>query len=405
MVCGHLEEVREEKVLEKEEQTEGQRPFHYSVSAMTPWWIVSVPWHVFVIAFVGLISMSKLSLGAEASNVIVPPYNAVDEALCWLAKHQEKDGHWDSVKYNGKKIDTANTGLALLAFLGVGHTEKVGEYKDHVRRAVAWLKSKQATNGLIFDNTDEDINRGIGYPGVIATLALTEATGMANIADTRDAAQKAVNYYCDVHQEGVESDKVSGGYTEKLLSDISMTGWFVMALKSAKVAGLQVNPASFESALKFLIKVEIKNAESSAYGPASRYCHKSGDTPNPRCGAIGSLIRQFLGERKENLQSSVELFIKDGGVPAWGANGENVDFYYWYFGKRCVCQQSGDVRKRWNDGMNKALTENQCKQGDDKGSWNPVGEYSLDWGRVGQTALGVLCLNKCCRSFRLQPYK
>lgn len=26
------------------------------------------------------------------------------------------------------------------------------------------------------------------------------------------------------------------------------------------------------------------------------------------------------------------------------------------------------------------------------GSWDPVGDYSTEWGRVGQTALSCLCL-------------
>ncbi|MFH0938072.1 MAG: prenyltransferase/squalene oxidase repeat-containing protein [Planctomycetota bacterium] len=556
------EEAREEEVLEEEEQAEGQQPFLYSVSGMTPWWIVSVLLHVLVIAFAGLISMSmklpsgddalviitelqqrpeittaaekpknesKFALGAkhdtpptdplsdEPSDIVVPPdilakaelgdhwetinpdrpdtqsafgnpdahmfhsvkgcdepaggggmggsslddligiggaaspgtgggwggghgtgigvdtgsgrgsfgqrngggrrlmvkrhggsragENAVEEALRWLAYHQEKDGHWDSVKYGGKKVDTANTAFALLAFLGAGHTEKVGDYKDHVKRAVAWLKSKQSPNGALFDTTDEGGHRGGGYPVAIATLGLAEAAGMANIADTRAAAQKAINYCSDVHQEGGGSDRGAWRYTEKSPGDISVTGWFVMALKSAKVAGLQVNPASFEGALKFVSKVEIKSAEGGAYGPASRYCYKGGDSPNPRRGAIGNLIRQFLGERKENLQSSVELFIKDGGVPSWGANGETVDLYYWYYGTLCVFQQGGDLWKRWNDGMKKALIENQCKQGDDKGSWNPVGDYAGEWGRVGQTALGALCLEVYYRYLQLQPDK
>src|SRR6185295_4395373 len=56
--------------------------------------------------------------------------NGVDAALKWLAYHQEADGHWDAKKYAaGEKVDTAVTGLALLAFLGAGHSEKVGEYK------------------------------------------------------------------------------------------------------------------------------------------------------------------------------------------------------------------------------------------------------------------------------------
>ncbi|MBI3828003.1 MAG: hypothetical protein HY291_00705 [Planctomycetes bacterium] len=48
----------------------------------------------------------------------------VDRALKWLAAHQEVDGHWDCVKYGGKQADVAVTGMALLAFLGAGHTER-----------------------------------------------------------------------------------------------------------------------------------------------------------------------------------------------------------------------------------------------------------------------------------------
>ena len=50
----------------------------------------------------------------------------------------------------------------------------------------------------------------------------------------------------------------------------------------------------------------------------------------------------------------------------------------------------GDVWDRWNKGMVKSLVENQCANGDDSGSWPIVGEFSSEWGRVGQTALGCL---------------
>ncbi|HYF47777.1 MAG TPA: prenyltransferase/squalene oxidase repeat-containing protein [Planctomycetota bacterium] len=329
--------------------------------------------------------------------------NAVDAALRWLAYHQEPDGHWDSKKYGGLKVDTANTGLALLAFLGAGHTEKVGEYKDNVKRAVAWLKSKQDAQGLVFDTTDEGGHRGIGYPSAIATMALAEAAGMANVADTKAAAQKAINYCTEIHQQGEGSEKLGFRYAAKSAGDISVTGWFVMALKSAKVAGLAVNHASFDGAIKFIDKVEVKNAGQGDYGPASRYQYTPGSEPNHRRGAIGNLCRQFLGWKKEDLQSSVELFMKDGGVPSWGANGESVDLYYWYYGTLCVFQQGGDLWKRWNESMKKALVENQCKNGDDAGSWDPKGAFASEWGRVGQTALGALCLEVYYRYLQLQP--
>jgi hypothetical protein len=128
-------------------------------------------------------------------------------ALHWLAYHQEADGHWDARKYGAQyKTDTAVTALSLLAFLGLGHTEKVGDYKDNVKRAVAWLKSKQAPTGLIFDTSDEGRHYGEGYPGAMATLALVEAAGMANIPDTRAAAQKAIDYCTETHQAGEGSE-------------------------------------------------------------------------------------------------------------------------------------------------------------------------------------------------------
>ena len=322
--------------------------------------------------------------------------NSADAALRWLAYHQEADGHWDTMKYgSGQKTDTAMTGMALLAFLGAGHSEKVGPFKDNVKRAVGWLKSKQQPSGMIFDPTDAGAHRGIGYPTAIATLAIVEAAAMANIDDTRTAAQKAINY-CMEHQCGEGSDKLGWRYGPKQPGDTSVTGWFVMALKSAKVAGLKIDHSAFDGALRFLQSVEIKNdGGDTSYGPNVHYGYMPGDahaTSAHRLTAIGNLIQIFMGAPKEQVQGSVEWFVNKGGVPTWGANGETVDMYYWYYGSLCTYQVGGDVWKRWNVGMMKALTENQVKQGDDAGSWPIVGEFSGEWGRVGQTALGCLSL-------------
>ena len=333
--------------------------------------------------------------------------SGVDGALRWLAYHQEADGHWDAKKYGAdQKTDTAVTGLALLAFLGAGHTEKVGEYKGNVQRALAWIKSKQDADGMIWDTTDAIGHRGKGYPCAICTLALAEAAGMANVPDTRAAARKAIDYATDKHQCGEGSDKVGWRYNAKQEGDLSVSGWFVMALKSAKVAGIAVDPSSLEGAIKFLDMCEKKEdgVAGSGYAPASRYLYepKPDSHGGARMCAIGNLSRQFLGWKKEDLQSSVEYFVKKGGLPKWGGNGETVDLYYWYYGTLCVFQQGGDLWTQWNDSMKEALVTNQCKQGDEAGSWNPVGAYSTEWGRVGQTALSCLCLEVYYRYLQLK---
>jgi hypothetical protein len=330
--------------------------------------------------------------------------SAVDRALEWLAYHQEADGHWDSAKYQaGHPCDTFCTSMALLAFLGAGHTEKVGAYKDNVKRGVAWLISQQNADGRVLKATDKTI----GYQAATATMALSEAAGMANIKETREAAQKAVNYCVDKHQEGEGSEKGAWRYNPKQAPDLSVTGWFVMALKSAKVAGLHVDPAAFEGAIKFLDKVQInvddKNVDT-AYGPAHAYGYQ-GPADRIRTDAIGNLCRQFLGFKKEDLQSSVEHFVNRYGVPGAQKGKESFDLYYWYYGTLCTFQQGGDVWKKWNEALKTTLVPIQCKDGDNNGSWNPEGAYSDKWGRVAQTAISALCLEVYYRYQMLTPDK
>jgi len=313
--------------------------------------------------------------------------SGVDRALKWLAAHQEVDGHWDCVKYGGKQADVAVTGFALLAFLGAGHTEKVGQYKDNVKRAVYWLISIQSDDGKYYKQGE---THGIGYHHAIAGLAMAEAAGMGRVAETVKSAQKGIDYSTEKHQQGEMSDKLGWRYGPKEKGDLSVTGWFVMQLKSAKVAGLKVNPASFEGAIKFLDSVEEKGPAGDAYG-GNRYGYTSPGHAT-RVTAIGNLCRQFLGWKREDLQGGVEFFVNQGGMPEWDGNGGKVDLYYWYYGTLCVFQQGGDLWKRWNDALKKALVENQRKGGDEDGSWDPVGAYSEYWGRVGQTAIACLCM-------------
>ncbi|HLX64520.1 MAG TPA: prenyltransferase/squalene oxidase repeat-containing protein [Planctomycetota bacterium] len=343
--------------------------------------------------------------------VKVPDYKTycrdLEDALAWLAKHQEPDGHWDTKKYGADhKCDTAMTGLALLAFLGWGESEKVGEHKANIKLAVNWLISKQKENGFVADDTDDGApHRRGGYPMAIATMALAEAAGMGNIPATRVAAQKAVDYCVNIHQAGEGSDKLGWRYAPKSEGDLSVSGWFIMALKSAKVAGLHVDPAAFDGAQRFLETVEIKDKSlDTGYGPVSRFKYMSNNEhagTAHRLTAIGTLCRVFMGWKPEELQGSVEWFIAKGGLPEYGGNGEKCDLYYWYYASMAVYQQDETLFKKWSVAMLNALLPNQRSQGDDNGSWDPAGDYSGEWGRVGQTALSTLCLEVYFRNDRV----
>ncbi|MCW8133358.1 MAG: hypothetical protein KIS92_23650 [Planctomycetota bacterium] len=323
--------------------------------------------------------------------------SAVDKALEWLARHQEPDGHWDLKKHHGSANgDTAVTGLAVLAFLGAGHSEKVGKYKENVQRGVKWLIAQQQADGKIEKAGD----RPSGYNHSIAGLALAEAAGMGRVKATQEAAQKAVAYSTDVFQQGKGSEKLGWRYNPQELGDISVSGWFIMQIKSAKIAGLKVDTVAFEGADKFLdtVMTEGPKANDPYSGHKYGYIH-DGNGPNgirvknPHGNtAVGILGRQFLGYKREELQGGVEFFIKDGGVPA----AAHPEFYYWYYGTLCAFQQGGDIWKNWNEGLKAALLPTQRKGGDEDGSWDPKG-FSTEGaesqgGRVFTTAMGALCL-------------
>jgi hypothetical protein len=325
--------------------------------------------------------------------------NAVDKALEWLAYHQEADGHWDAQKFGASnKCDTFCTAVAMLAFLGAGHSEKVGQWKENVQRAVGWMKAEQKPTG--------EIHTRLGYEVAAATMAISEAAGMANIKETRECAQKAVNYCVDIHQCGEGSEKLGWRYSPKQPGDLSVTGWFVMGLKSAKVAGLHVDPAAFEGAIKFLDSVQKKIDNPPAgvdagYGPINGYGYTQPGAGKRTC-AIGNLCRQFMGWKKEDLQGSVEYFVKSFGVPPPAAG--QFDLYYVYYGTLCTFQQGGEIWKNWNEAMKAALLPRQCKDGDDAGSWTPdTAAYSKNWGRVGETAISTLCLEVYYRYLQLTP--
>ncbi len=326
--------------------------------------------------------------------------NAVDKALEWLARHQEADGHWNGAKYGASMAgDTALTGLATLAFLGAGHTEKVGKYKDNVQRGVKWLIAQQNAQGRIMKPGD---GCNAGYNHSIGALALAEAVGMARIPETREAAQKAVAYSIEIHQLGKGSDKLGWRYDPQDIGDISVSGWFIMQLKSAKVAGLQVDPLALEGAHRYLDTVMVEKPNPNDPYSGHKYGYRTDGqgggirVKSSHCNtAIGCLGRQFLGTPIESLHGGVEYFVTKGGVP----NAKAPEFYFWYYGTLSTFQQGGDIWKKWNEGIKTALPAMQRVGGDEDGSWDPVGHpagggeaWEPCGGRVFTTAIGAMCL-------------
>ncbi|MCK6470270.1 MAG: hypothetical protein L6R28_00875 [Planctomycetes bacterium] len=332
--------------------------------------------------------------------------SAVDKALEWLARHQEADGSWKVTATEGDQAnwDPGVTGLAVLAFLGAGHTEKIGKYKGNVQKGIAWIIAQQAADGSIGNQAQWKNHGGCGYHHPICGMALAEAAAMARIPETAAAAQKAINYSCEIHQaQDGPSDKFGWRYTAKdRTGDLSNVGWFVMQLKSAKVAGLQVDPASFEGAIKYLNHVmadpvNVKKDPNASYDTGGHRYGYSDKNPWHNTTSIGTLCRLFTGTKPEEVAGAVRWVMNEEPLRWEAGMGKGVSnhpfpMYFLYYTTLTAFQVGGEIWKEWNDGMKQLLLTNQRKDGDADGSWDPLGGHEKKAGRAYTTALGAMCL-------------
>ena len=185
---------------------------------------------------------------------------AVDKGLAYLASTQEPDGRWSIAKSGGQAgHDQAATAFALLAFYGRGevHDEEC-KYQDTVKRGIKWLQSQDYKGDGDLRGTNPRSNSM--YDQGIAALAVIEAYGVTKDIDLRSTAMAAIEFICgSQHEEG------GWRYQPNQKGDLSVTGWYIMALASAQMSGLPVPKETMDGAAKFLDSVS-HGKNKGAYG-------------------------------------------------------------------------------------------------------------------------------------------
>jgi len=299
---------------------------------------------------------------------------AVAKALAWLAKQQDKKtglwslkGPYSDGSSNENRV--AATAMALLAFQGAGNTPTVGKHQSTVERGWKALLAAQQPDGR-FEAGPMPSRQGL-YSHGQATVALCELYGMTQGKQYFEPAQRAVAY-------AVASQGPSGGwrYEPRQDGDMSVTGWFMMALKSAEMSYVPVPPATLERLVGFVDRVAVDKG--------ARYGYRSENPENPAApvtdavSAEGLLCRQYSGWKRDDprLVSGVELLLE--GSPIEFKDQTNA--YAWYYITQVVHNMGGTAWDRWNGRMKEALPAAQKKSGRDAGSWDPIGDR---WGGFG----------------------
>jgi len=304
--------------------------------------------------------------------------DAVDDALRWLAAHQSPNGSWEAAGFHqwcdGKPIsdpalrpdgagkmlyDPGVTGLALCAFLGAGYTNRGNHpFAKVVSRGLRFLKNVQDPEGCFGPRA----TRQYIYNHATASLAMVEAYGMTGSPIFRRSAQRALDFNALTRNPyfawryGVKPGD----------NDTSVSGWMMMALKSAQLvnkdatkrgrrAPLVLDESGFDGLKAWLNKVTDPDYGRVGYvqrgsGPArpQELVDRFPADKSESMTAVGVLARVFMGEDPRTSK-----VIKLGAglcaklPPRWNPSDGSIDMYYWYYATLAMFQVGGDSWRTW----------------------------------------------------------
>jgi biopolymer transport protein ExbD len=345
--------------------------------------------------------------------------DAVLAALRWLARHQSADGSWSAQGFSrncgsGKcsgpgesDYDAGVTGLSLLAFLGAGFTpmskdspimvdpafpDRQLHFGDAVKHGLQWLITQQDVEGCVGERGMKHL-----YSHAIGTLALSEGYGMTGLELLRGPAQKSVDYLVAAQNPGK-----GWRYSAKCGdNDTSVTGWAVMALKSAELSGLTFSKSAFDGALAWLREATENNGyyrvgyNQAGTGKVFVPSRNEQFSDHPSMSAVAVLSRIFIQKSQKEPALTAVHFLA-GDLPEWKTG--QVDFYYWYYASLALFQVDGPKGafwSKWNEPMKAAIVPHQklAKHGCENGSWDPSEDrWGFEGGRVYAAAINCLTL-------------
>ncbi len=326
---------------------------------------------------------------------------SVDKALAWLASQQGEDG-----RFPGNEVaQPAVTSFAVMAFLSRGHMPDEGRYGKHISQAIRFVLGTQRRRGYFSllpvtpPSNHLTPSQTVTYNHAIAGLMLGEVYGMTSgevSKEIESAIERALVYHREVQsREKLTPSDFGGwryGYPEspKASSDMSVTGWALMFLRSARNAEFRVPKKYFDEGLDYVqrcYEADPDNHEKGVFRYRPRASDPEGNPQITLANTASSMLTLILGGRHnhESISVGVNWFRSRPYPRPW----QNNYFYLAsYYSAQAMAQVGGDT---WNQ-IYPQIARNLLNEQTEDGSWPVGGGTERSFGSVYSTSLAVLAL-------------
>lgn len=295
---------------------------------------------------------SRSAQNAALEQEMTPELDAaVQRGLAALVKDQVEDGSFESSRF-GKNI--AVTALACIALMGDGNLPGRGAYGKNVERGLEFVLSCSTETGLLASESANGPMYGHGF----ATLFLGEVYGMtrgggetALSARVHEALVKAVNLI-------VRSQNEEGGWRYNPVpydADVSVTICQIMALRSARNAGIEVPKQAIDKAVEYVRKCQNPDG-------GFRYQASVGFSAWPRSAAgVASLYYAGIYEGND-IERGVK-YLRDNAAPG-EKNTSNAHYFYGhYYAVQTMYLAGGEDWAAWWPAIRSELLSKQEADG------------------------------------------
>ena len=340
---------------------------------------------------------------ADPADVLEPDQwervdRSVDRALAWIAGQQTADGSFPTYRTGQPGV----TSLCVLAFLSRGHLPGKGPYGRQTDRAVDFVLSTQQSNGLFSHVRTQPGNvvyasasQTALYNHGIAGLMLGEVYGMTDGRQherIRQAIVKGIVFSREYQVEHKSSAADKGGWRylnrdghNDFTSDMSVTGWQLMFLRSARNAGFEVDTQYVDDALKYVRRCFDRRTKGFMYGLSG-----TGRTVSRGTTGAGILSLSLAGEHESDLAQNAARWLLSQSFDQYNAHSSSLDRYHYsaYYCSQAMFQLGGEYWARFYPPLAATLLRHQNANG----SWQPEAGNDSRFGNVYTTSLMVLAL-------------